>query len=163
MYFKVLAHLHCPSGASLSLRSLSHSLLLLQPSFGQLPVSFAPLHSLRPSFRYHYTTFVPMQMLHFMASHQQAHKSQHKAGSTFHFAKPTLQYSLGFIIATLRPAFISVGLRTPAANNFCVPCLPAPATCLSWFLTHTTKAWRKSKTHAKHLRKTFLPTALRAL
>lgn len=36
-------------------------LSLLMLSFGQLLLSFAPLHSLRPSFRYHYTTFVSMQ------------------------------------------------------------------------------------------------------
>ncbi len=95
----VLAHLHCPAGASLSLRSLSHSLLLLQPSFGQLPVSFAPLHSLRPSFRYHYTTFVPKEMLHFMASHLQAHKANTPAGSTFHFANQ--RYNTHWVSLTL--------------------------------------------------------------
>ncbi len=64
-----------PFGCFVALRSLSHSLLLLQPSFGQLLVSFAPLHSLRPPFRYHYTTFVAKLLLHFMASHLQAHKA----------------------------------------------------------------------------------------
>ncbi len=130
MYFYGIGTPALPFGCFVALRSLSHSLLLLQPSFGQLLVSFAPLHSLRPSFRYHYTTFVAMQMLHFMASQLQTHKSHHTAGSTFHFAKPTLQYSLGFIIASLRPTFISVGFSPPAANNFaCLACLPRLRVC----------------------------------
>ena len=93
----------------------------------------------KPSFRYHYTTFVPIPS--FISWLPTCHytNSNHTAGSTFHFAKPTLQYSLGFINASLRTASISVGFSPPAANNFCVPCLPAPATCLSWFLNHNTK------------------------
>ena len=58
------------------------------------------------------------------------HTKPATAGSTFHFAKPTLQYSLGFINATLRPAFISVGFSPPAANNFaCLACLPQRRVC----------------------------------
>ena len=130
MYFVVLAHLHCPSGASLhyavchtpcysySLRSGSY--LCPSPHFIHFVLRF----------RYHYTTFVANLLLHFIASHLQAHKCQHTAGSTLHFAKPTLQYSLGFIIASLRPAFISVGFSPPAANNFaCLACLPQLRVC----------------------------------
>lgn len=43
-------------------------------------------------------------------------QSNYTAGSTFHFATPTLQYSLGFIIAPLRTAFILVGFSPPAAH-----------------------------------------------
>jgi hypothetical protein len=130
MYFYRIGTPALPFGCSVALRSFSQFLLLLQHSSRQLLVSFAPLHSLRPAFRYHYTTFVAIPMLHFMASHQQAHKSHHTAGSTFHFAIPTLQYSLGFRNASLRPSFISVGFSPPAANNFaCLACLPQLRVC----------------------------------
>ena len=88
-----------PFGCFVALRSLSHSLLLLQPSFGQLLVSFAPLHSLRPSFRYHYTTFIAIRMLHFMASHLQPHKCHHTAGSTFH--SQNLRYNTHWVSLSL--------------------------------------------------------------
>ena len=130
MYLKVLAHLLCPSGASLHYAFCHTFCYSYSVRHGSYLCPFATLHSLRPTFRYHYTTFVPILMLHFMASHQQAHKSQHTGGSTFHFAKPTLQYSLGFIIASLRPTFISVGFSPLAANNFaCLACLPRLRVC----------------------------------
>lgn len=75
MYFYGIGTPALPFGCFVALRSFSHGLLLLQHSSRQLSVSFAPLHSLRPTFRYHYTTFVPTRMLHFMASHLQAHKA----------------------------------------------------------------------------------------
>jgi hypothetical protein len=106
-YLKVLAHLLCPSGASLHYAFCHTSCYSYSIRHGSYLCPSATLHSLRPSFRYHYTTFVAILMLHFMASHLLQHKSQHTAGSTFHFAIPTLQYSLGSINATLRPTFIS--------------------------------------------------------
>ena len=116
-------------GCFVALRSLSHSLLLLQPSFGQLLVSFAPLHSLRPSFRYHYTTFVAIRCFISWLPTCQHTKPTH-GGKHIPFRKPTLQYSLGFIIASLRPTFISVGFSPPAANNFaCLACLPQRRVC----------------------------------
>jgi len=129
MYFVVLAHLHCPSGASLHYVVCRTTCILLQLSFGQLLVSFAPLHSLHPTFRYHFATFVAIHLLRFMASHL-LHTKANAREATFHFAKPTLQYSLGFIIASLRPAFISIAFSPPAANNFaCLACLPRLRVC----------------------------------
>lgn len=149
----VLAHLHCPAGASLSLRSLSHSLLLLQPSFGQLPVSFAPLHSLRPSFRYHYTTFVPKEMLHFMASHLQAHKANTPAGSTFHFANQ--RYNTHWVSLTLHYVLHSFQSGSVHPLPIILRALRACPSCgfVMVFVSPTTDL-NKTKTHAKPLRLT---------
>ncbi len=84
-----------PFGCFVSLRSLSHSLLLLQPSFGQLLVSFMPLHSFRPSLRY----ITPRSQLDHLLQ-VMAHFATHKIkAQAMHipFRKPTLQYSLGYI------------------------------------------------------------------
>jgi hypothetical protein len=75
MFLKVLAHLLCPSGASLHYAFCHTSCYSYSIRHGSYLCPFATLHSLRPTFRYHYTTFVPLQMLHFMASHLQAHKT----------------------------------------------------------------------------------------
>ena len=84
------------------------------------------------------TSYVPLP-LHHVRSYSAASfhgfppastQSHHTAGSTFHSAIPTLQYSPGFINASLRPAFISVGFSPPAANNFaCLACLPRLRVC----------------------------------
>ena len=101
------------------------------------PVSFMPPHSFRPSFRY----ITPRSQLCRCSFHgfpPANTQIQPTAGSTFHFATPTLQYSLGSIIAPLRPSFISVGFSPPAANNFaCLACLPQRLVCHG-FLTHNT-------------------------
>ncbi len=84
-----------PFGCFVALRSLSHSLLLLQPSFGQLLVSFMPLHSFRPSLRF----ITPRSYLKYLLqglAHLATLKAKHK-WCTFLFAKPSLQYSLGSI------------------------------------------------------------------
>lgn len=85
-------------------------------------------------------------------------QSQHTAGSTFHFAKSTLQYSLGFIIASLRPTFISVGFSPPAANNFA--CLAYHCLRCGAALTHTyAHALTLTQSHAVHV--TFRPFTVR--
>ncbi len=66
-------------------------LSLLMLSFGQLLVSFSPLHSLRPSFRYHYTSFAAITLLHFMASHLQVHKANTRREA--HFISQYLRYN----------------------------------------------------------------------
>ncbi len=83
-----------PFGCSVALRSLSHSLLLLQPSFGQLLVSFMPLHSLRPSLRY----ITPRSYLNNLLQGM-AHLPHTNQNTVMHipFRKPPLQYSLGSI------------------------------------------------------------------
>ncbi len=84
-----------PFGCFVALRSLSHSLLLLQPSFGQLLVSFMPLHSFRPSLRFitprSYLKNLLQGMAHF------AHSQIKAQAMHIPFRKPTLQYSLGSI------------------------------------------------------------------
>lgn len=117
----VLAHLLCPSGAPL-LFAVFHT------PFS--PHAFVRASYLCPSPHFiHYATITPRSYLcdcFITWLPTAAHKCQHTTGSTFHFAKPTLQYSQGFIIASLRPAFISVGFSPPAANNFaCLACPPS--------------------------------------
>ena len=125
----VLAHLLCPSGASLHY-AVCHTpfsphafvraaTCVLHPTSFITSFVTLPLHHVRTYADASFHGFPP-------ASTQ----SQHTAGSTFHFAKPKLQYSPGFIIASLRPAFISVGFSPPAANNFaCLACLPQRRVC----------------------------------
>ena len=125
----LLAHLHCPSGASL------HYAVCHTP-FSPHAFVRAATCVLRPtSF---ITSFVPLPLHHFRTYADASFHGfppastqiQHTAGSTFHFAIPTLQYSLGSINATLRPSFISVGFSPPAANNFaCLACLPRLRVC----------------------------------
>ena len=118
-----------PFGCFVALRSLSHSFL---------SSCFRSGSYLCPSPHFiHYVlrsaTITPRSYLCNASLHgfpPPTTQSQHTAGSTFHFAKPTLQYSPGFIIASLRPAFISVGFSPPAANNFaCLACLPQRRVC----------------------------------
>ena len=93
--FLELAKLTMPFGCFVSLRSLSHSLLLLQPSFGQLLVSFMQLHSFRPSLRYITPCSQPDYLLQCNGT---LTLTQSKA-QVMHipFRKPTLQCSLGSI------------------------------------------------------------------
>jgi hypothetical protein len=129
MYFVVLAHLHCPSGASL------HFAVCHTPCYSY---SLRSGSYLCPSpHLIHYVlrsaTTTPRSQLCRCFIHgfpPATTQSRRTAGSTFHFAKPTLQYSLGFITATLRPSFISVGFSPPAANNFaCLACLSRLCVC----------------------------------
>ena len=144
----LLAKLQRPSGASLSLRSLSHSLLLLQPSFGQLPVSFMPLHSFRPSLRF----ITPRSYLKYLLqgmAHIATHKAEHK-WCTFLFASQATILT-GFHSAALRPAFISVAFSPPAAYNFArLACLLRLRVCHGF--EPTAQSLMMSKTHAKPLR-----------
>ena len=129
IYFVILAHLHCPSGASLHY-AVCHTpfsphafvraaTCVLRPTSFITSFVTLPLHHVR--------TYADASLHGFPPANTQC---QHTAGSTFHFAKPTLQYSLGFIIAPLRPTFISVGFIPPAANNFaCLACLPRLRVC----------------------------------
>jgi hypothetical protein len=87
-------------GCFVALRSF-FTVLATPTAFVTAATCVAPLHSLSPSFHYHHTTFAAILMLHFMAFHQQAHKSQRPAEG-----------------ATLSPAIISVGFSPPAASNF---------------------------------------------
>jgi hypothetical protein len=111
----VLLHLHCPSGASLTLRSLSHCLQLIRHTSRQLlcpschlihyVLRSAPLHHVR-SLTICSEAWQPVR--------------QHKAelqGCTNPFASHTTILT-GFHSATLRPSFISVAFSPPAANNF---------------------------------------------
>ena len=128
MYFVVLAHLHCPSGASL------HYAVCHTP-FSPHAFVRAATCVLRPtSF---ITSYVPLTLHHVHTRHCSipwlpavtTQKPTH-GGKHIPFRKPTLQYSLGFIITSLRPAFISVGFSPPAANNFaCLACLPQLRVC----------------------------------
>ena len=80
------------------------------------PVSFMPLHSFRPSFRYITLRSQPDHLLQGMA-----HYPNHKAkAQVMHipFRKPDATILTGFHSATLRPTFISVAFSPPAANNF---------------------------------------------
>ena len=145
MYFVVLAHLHCPSGASLHYAVCHTTCILLQPSFGQLLVSCPPPSSFRPSFRYHFTSFVayPFASFHgFPPANTQkpAHSGKH---IPFRKASPTIL--TGFHYRSTTSFIPSVSFSPPAANNFCVPCLPAPATCLSWFFDQQHKGLTKIK------------------
>ena len=98
-YFYGIGTPALPFGCFVALRSLSHILLLLQHSSRQLPVSFAPLHSLRPSFRYHYTTFVAMRLLYYMASHLQPHKANTRREA--HSISQSLRYNTHWVSLSL--------------------------------------------------------------
>ena len=128
-YFYGIGTPALPFGCFVALRSLSHSFLSScfrsgsylcpSPHFIHYVLRFATITP-RSQLSHCSITWLP-------ASNTQSH---HTAGSTLHFAKPPLQYSLGFIIASLRPSFISVGFSPPAANNFaCLACLPQRRVC----------------------------------
>ena len=116
----VLAHLHCPTGTSLHY-AVCHT------TFSPHAFVRAATCVLRPTSCI--TSFVPLPLHHVRCYHIASFhgyppaftQSQYMAGSTFHFAIPTLKYSLGFITTTLRTTFISVGFRPLAANNFACP------------------------------------------
>lgn len=128
-YFYGIGTPALPFGCSVALRSLSHSFL---------SSCFRSGSYLCPSPHFiHYVlrsaTITPRSYL-FCCFITWLPTSKHTkpshGGKHIPFRKTTLQYSLGSIIATLRPAFISVGFSPPAANNFaCLACLPQLRVC----------------------------------
>jgi len=91
----VLLHLHCPSGASLRYATQFVTLLAAHTVFvTAATVSFMPLHSFRPSFRF----ITPRSQLLYCYKAWHTSGTQGKA-KVMHkpFRKPALQYSLGSI------------------------------------------------------------------
>ena len=95
----VLAHLLCPSGASLHYAVCHTSCYSYSIRHGSYLCPFATLHSLRPTFRYHYTTFVAILMLHFMASHLQPHKANTRREA--HSISQYLRYNTHWVSLSL--------------------------------------------------------------
>ena len=97
--YKLLRHWHSciarRGGCFVSLRSLSHSLLLLQPAFGQLLVSFHATSFITSFVPFHYTTFVTHTPLHRRATLELIHEPSTRDAQPFR--KPSLLYSLGSI------------------------------------------------------------------
>ena len=102
---KVLAHLHCPSGCFVALRSLSHFLQCPSCHFVHFVLRSATLHHVRSP--------------QFAARHGTLSNTQGKA-QVMHipFRKPTLQYSLGYIPLHYVLYSSSVPFSPPAANLY---------------------------------------------
>ncbi len=138
-----MLQLHCPSGASLSLRNLSHCLQLLQPSFGQLLCPAIPLHSLLPSFasfRFIFRLSNCFRSRVFKPSHK-IHFTKH----TCRFASP-IAHSTSLRSAT---SFIHFSRLQSTRCRCCCARLAACLGCgLSWFLLPDAQPLAVTKTHA---------------
>ncbi len=144
----VLAHLHCPSGASLhyavchtpccsySLRSGSY----LCPSchFIHFVLRYATLHLVR-------SLTICYKSWHTLPYTNQSTSDAHS------FSQTNATILTGFHSATLRPTFISVAFSPPAAYNFArLACLLQLRVCHGFW--PATQWLDETKTHAKPLR-----------
>ena len=150
MYFVVLAHLLCPSGASLHYAFCHTSCYSYSIRHGSYLCPFATLHSLRPSFRYHYTTFVAILMLHFMASHQQAHtantrREAHSISQSQRYNTHWVPLPLHFVLHSFQHSKVH---PLPIILRALLAC-PSSGFVMVFDPQH--KALKKSKTHAKPL------------
>ena len=137
MYFYGIGTPALPFGCFVTLRSLSRYLQLLQHSSRQPLVSFTPLHSLRPSFRYHYTTFVAFPLLLFMAAHLQTHKA--KTQWAAHSTTQSLRYNTHWVSLSLHYVLHSFqsGSVHPLPIIFArLACLPQLRVCHGFWPTH---------------------------
>jgi hypothetical protein len=83
-------------------------------------VSFTQLRSFLLSYPFHFTTFVAMHLLeagHTLSSHNPNHISMHQS-----FRKPSLQYSLGFILLHFIIHSLSSIQSTRCLLLLCSPC-----------------------------------------
>jgi len=122
-----LAKLQCPSGAPLRYAVCHTTCSSFSLRSWQLPVSFMPLRSFRPSLRFITPRSQLNNLLQGMA-HLPNTQAYPKCAHSFSQALAvTLSYAevlIGFHSAPLRPPFTSVAFRPPAAYNFaCLSCL----------------------------------------
>ena len=141
--YELLRHWHS-SIALRVLRSLSHCLQLIRHSSRQLPVSFMPLHSFRPSFRFITPRSQLCYLLQGMAS-RPTHKNKAQRQCTCLFANPP--YNTHWVPFRFTTSSIHFSrIQSTRCPQFGVPCVPATAAGWSWFLNPGTRLDANQKT-----------------
>ena len=108
----VLLHLQCPFG---QLSQVCHTTCSSSSFLTAATVSFTPLRSLLPSFRFITPRSQLNHLLQGRASHCQTQTNTHENATAFPQANPTIL--TGFHSASLRHSFTSVAFSPLAAHN----------------------------------------------